>query len=804
MTAVRCSTFLVASVAAVAPATADAATQPRFAAAAERAKAAMLADPLAAAEAARRAEPLAAAMPDAKRRHQALAEAYWLQAEAYFRVDRLNRAAPLIGRAFEAVRSAARASKLEADILLTRGSINGKLMHVAEALHDFQAAHRLFRTHRDTRREAIALICIANLYFDANDFDAALRYLSQALDAHQADPGLAQAILNTQGVALQELKQFDKAHAAFRQALLHARELQSAALQATILRNMARNQLAAGQVSAAERTLATARRASSSGEGITQLESLAAQAALQRGDPRSAGRLIERAFFGVDLGSTDGRFRYAHLTAVAAYRALRQPEQALTHLAALKRLDDKATKLATETSNALMAARFDSANQEVKIERLRDAERLRVARDALERAKSERKLFLLAAAAVAVVIVLLLISLVAIRRSRDRVRAANDGLAVTNDALGKALAAKTEFLATTSHEIRTPLNGILGMTQVMLADEGVTGPVRDRLNVVHGAGLTMRALVDDILDVAKMETGNLGLECAPFDLPACLHEAAAIWAEQARGKGLSFDIDLTDCPPFVEGDAARVRQILFNLLSNAIKFTVAGGVSVVVRGEADGVSMTVTDTGIGIPANQQRAVFDSFRQADASTTRRFGGTGLGLSICRSLARAMGGDIALDSREGEGSRFTVRLPLRACAAAPTPAIGAAPPTLLIVDRNPITRAMFRSLFAPYVPAVSFAATAEEVEAELSTGTTRRILIDDATARAGGDANAFVARVAAAAGTVPVTLLWPVAAAVERDELLALGVTQVVAKPVTGAALVQALFASETETLVSRAA
>ena len=161
-------------------------------------------------------------------------------------------------------------------------------------------------------------------------------------------------------------------------------------------------------------------------------------------------------------------------------------------------------------------------------------------------------------------------------------RRANDDLAVTNAALSKALAAKTEFLATTSHEIRTPLNGILGMTQVMLADQTLIESDAARIGLVSCMvpGITMRALVNDILDIAKMETGNLDNRgCAPFNVCATVTDAARMWEEQARAKGPVVHRSLLGgCPAMIMGDAVRIRQIVFNLLSNALKFTKAGHV----------------------------------------------------------------------------------------------------------------------------------------------------------------------------------------------------------------------------------
>ncbi|RYD25278.1 MAG: hypothetical protein EOP89_09530, partial [Lysobacteraceae bacterium] len=469
---------------------------------------------------------------------------------------------------------------------------------------------------------------------------------------------------------------------------------------------------------------------------------------------------------------------------------------ALVHLQALKRLDDAGTKLATDTKTALMAARFDFANQELRISQLKASELQRSIAFERTQARTQRNIFIATGAAVAVVIALLAIGLVTIRRSRDQVRAANDDLATTNSALGKALAAKTEFLATTSHEIRTPLNGILGMTQVMLADPTLPADMRDRLGVVHGAGITMRALVNDILDVAKMETGNLTIEAAPFDVCATVTDAARMWEEQARAKGLSFTVDVGGCPAMIMGDAARVRQIVFNLLSNALKFTKTGHVALSIQvGDDDRLRVGVTDSGIGIPADKIEEIFESFRQADAGTTRQFGGTGLGLSICRNLARAMGGDVSVSSIVGQGATFTLVLPLvRADSKAVDIVETDTRPGTLIVDRNPITRSMFKTLLAPHGGPITFAASVDEAVTRLADGDIARVLIDDATVRVGDDALGGLSRVAEAAyiSGAETTLLWPVAAEKEREELLRTGITRVVAKPVSGGALIAMMF------------
>jgi signal transduction histidine kinase/CheY-like chemotaxis protein len=221
--------------------------------------------------------------------------------------------------------------------------------------------------------------------------------------------------------------------------------------------------------------------------------------------------------------------------------------------------------------------------------------------------------------------------------------------------------AKSEFLATVSHEIRTPLNGVLGMAQAMAASD-LAPEQRERLDVIRDSSEALLKVLNDILDISKIEARKLEVEAVEFGLGETLSGVSATFSPMAAQRGLELSVQVGDADGVYRGDPTRVRQIISNLVGNALKFTASGSIRVRAARDGEHVRIDVSDTGIGIAPEVAAHLFAKFAQADSSITRRYGGTGLGLAISRELAELMGGSITLESAPGSGSTFVVRLRL----------------------------------------------------------------------------------------------------------------------------------------------
>jgi len=242
-------------------------------------------------------------------------------------------------------------------------------------------------------------------------------------------------------------------------------------------------------------------------------------------------------------------------------------------------------------------------------------------------------------------------------------------LKTASEAARLASQAKSAFLATMSHEIRTPMNGIIGLAHMMRRDELIESQ-RERLDTILASSQALVSILNDTLDLSKIEAGKLDLESEPFDLKEIAWGARNAFAAIATQKGVSLNVAFKGNGSTIYlGDAQRIRQILHNLISNAVKFTDHGKIDLNIEAQESAIALTVSDTGCGISSARIDQLFEKFVQEDASTTRRYGGTGLGLAICRELSSAMGGTIGVESQQGVGTCFRVELPIQQTKRAP---------------------------------------------------------------------------------------------------------------------------------------
>lgn len=361
--------------------------------------------------------------------------------------------------------------------------------------------------------------------------------------------------------------------------------------------------------------------------------------------------------------------------------------------------------------------------------------------------------------------------------------------------------AKSQFLATLSHEIRTPMNGIVGMSEALGKRELEAG-ASEQVEIIRQASELLLVLLNDVLDMSKIEADKLTLGKAPFSIRSVIEKVAALHAREAEGKGLSLSLAI--CPETTDrrlGDEHRVGQILHNLIGNAVKFTERGSVSVRVRESRAGhLEIEVADTGIGMNEEQAHRVFEPFTQADSSTTRQYGGTGLGLTITRSLVTAMGGEVRLDTELGRGSTFKVILPLaieervqkgavREEARKPVPSLGGV--RILAIDDNEVNLAVLSTLLAPEGAHIVTASSGESGLSLFDAGDFDLVLLDISMPHLDGPSVLEKMRAGRSRKLLPPVLAVTAHAMPDDVEaFLAMGFDGYVAKPIRRGDLIEA--------------
>jgi len=386
-------------------------------------------------------------------------------------------------------------------------------------------------------------------------------------------------------------------------------------------------------------------------------------------------------------------------------------------------------------------------------------------------------------------------------READLKRAMQE-LVEARDAANAANVLKTQFLANMSHEIRTPLNGVLAMAEVMGMGE-LAQVQRERLDVIRQSGGLLLSVLNDVLDLSKIEAGKLTILVDDFDLERTIRPAVGGFEAMAQAKGLDFRLNIApEAQGWWRGDADRIRQIVGNLLSNAVKFTPKGSVSALfdLSPETGALRLTVKDSGIGITSSKLPNLFEKFTQADNTATRRFGGTGLGLAICRELTQMMGGSIRVESREGEGATFSVELPLargEAVASQMDETVAHAEEgsiRLLAAEDNPTNQQVLTAVMDSLGIEVDVVANGQLAIDAWRAGAYDLILMDIQMPVMDGIDAARAIRAAERAegrGRIPIVALTANALSHQVEEYLAAGMDGHVAKPIEIAKLYEAI-------------
>jgi signal transduction histidine kinase/tetratricopeptide (TPR) repeat protein len=645
----------------------------------------MMARPDLALIAAERAESIAERHGNTPQSRNAVATALWLEGEALNRTNRSAEALRVVTKASEIAASDGQLTKLDGDLASTRAYIAESAGNFALALKNYQQAQDMFARLGLRRGQAIALMDLGVLYEKARDFDREIRYYREAAQIYSGDPAIALSAANNLGYTYLQNHRYTEAIPYLKQAVGIAASQKSPLLEATVLNNLALAYAGAQKLAEAEQAADSSLMLvpKTDPDGTARFAWVAkAEIEYRRGALDAAVADLQNAFSGVDLKTTAPRFLMFHEIAYEIYKAKGDPSSAIAHLEAFKRLDDEGQSLAASVNLALLGARFDFARQDLEIEHLKSAG---LERDITLR-KSQAELQAIVFSGIIVAIIMLLgwfgwrhailkghqsdiaqknVELVKTLTERDveieRRKKIESQLRIAMEEARQANRAKSQFLANMSHELRTPLNAIIGFSELMLSGNMKPEKVQEYARDIMDGGRHLLAVLNDVLDMARIESGKLELEECIICLGTVIDDALAVFGfrnalgnRELRTSGNGNIL--------VRGDEVRLRQVIINLVSNAAKFTRDGDyIEIRIERAADGVDIVVQDNGEGIPAEKLPVVLEPFGQADSTYARSRGGVGLGLPIVKSLVELHGGRFTIDSVYGRGTAARMHLP-----------------------------------------------------------------------------------------------------------------------------------------------
>jgi signal transduction histidine kinase len=649
------------------------------------AQSSMMSHPDRAMDAAKSADAIAARHKQEGRYRRAAATALWLKAEAFMRTSRLTEARASANQAATLAAGGGNPTALDGDIALSLARISESSGDLESALKSYQRAHTIFARLGLGRSQALVLLGLGDLYGKARDYKREIRYYQDAVQAFPKDKAIALAAANNLGYAYEQMGRYGQAIRHFEEALNIAVSLKSPVLQSSILNNLAISnarllKLADAQ-RAANRALALVSKNDPDNEARFSLGAKA-EIAYRRGDLRAAAADLKQVFRDIDLTKTPPEFRDTHEIAYQVYRAQANYPLSIAHLEAFKRLDDEGRALAASANLALLGAEFDFARQDLEIARLRGAELEHDVRLRKSQAEMEEVIF----AGVLLVGVLLAAWFAwrhaLLRRHRNTISQKNVELvktlaerdtemerrAVVENRLREAMLtaqqanrAKSEFLANMSHELRTPLNAIIGFSDLIRGDWTKLEKAREYAADISQAGHHLLAVLNSVLDMARIEAGKMELADGLVRLGDVVDGALAVLGGPKAYAGKTVRT-LGDCDAVVRGDELRLKQIVINLVSNALKFTDEGDwIQIRVEQTSDGLDLIVEDSGKGILPEKLPVIMEPFGQAESAYARSHGGIGLGLPIVKSLIEMHGGSFGIESEYGKGTVARIHFP-----------------------------------------------------------------------------------------------------------------------------------------------
>jgi len=740
----------------------------------------------------------------AEPRTEVLLRAAWLEGEALFRLRQLEQADKVVEK-YLAIAGDER-SELVGKLLITRARIARATGNNSIALDSFQRAHVLFSDLGIPRYEAISLQGLSTLYMNAKRFDRSIEYDERAAAIQPDSPSLQVVSLNNRANALRKLGRYDEARELFQTALALDYAATNPTFAVRLQTNLSSLELAAENWAEVRSNII---RAQTIAEQLTpdqrphMLAAIRARVALRDGDRRRAEETLDRAFQNIDLTTTPEDDLEAHALAVEIYEALGEPEKALAHLKAFKRLEDIERDIAASANQAILNAEFELTDKERDIERLR-AEQLAQDVQLIRVRRSRERLLLSVAGLFALATIGFLVYQA--RQSKQvrkltenmnrQLERVNKKLRESNTKLEKANSAKTEFLATTSHEIRTPLNAVMNLTGAVL-EQTTTGTEQHvKLATALRSAEHLHEIVSDVLDVARFEGKRVVASPSRLQPREVIEDVVNLWRSKAEGKGLSFHVVIDIVDQHFVTDEKLLRQVLSNLLSNAIKFTAAGNVELEVTQTASEapLNICVTDSGIGIAQEDQRIIFDSFRQVETGGTRSFQGTGLGLAICRQITNLLQGSISVESTVGQGSRFTVIFPqaqlqpLQAESLSPSLTsqdVDAALRDLdiLAAEDNAVNAMVIQTILKGKVRSLTIVENGREAVEAVNKSDYDIVLMDkQMPVMDGVEATRGIRDLKGTKATIPIVAVTADAFAAAREELLSAGANDYLSKPI----------------------